>query len=122
MTSPLVDRSDRIFQVWAYTVGMSRLLLRSTKNETFATRVEVLFQNVKAMQLPTSLEGLVVAEADADLAQRIEAETGLTRGEGAQFFGLWTAHRVGYVVAGVVITEEDEGEYFEPSALWPGGP
>jgi len=119
MTPPLVDRRERIFQVWSYTVGMGRLLLRSTKNETFTTRVEVLFQNVKAMQLPTSLEGLVVAEADAELAQRIEAETGLTRGEGARFFGLWTSHRVGYVVAGVVVSEEDEGEYYESSKLWP---
>lgn len=34
----------------------------STGSETFATRVDVLFENVKALKLPTSLDGLVVAE------------------------------------------------------------
>lgn len=86
MTGCLIDRQERIFRLWAYTVSMRRLLLRSTKNETFLTRVEVLFQNVKAMRLPTVLEGLVVTEADPDLTQQIEAETGLTRDIGTRFF------------------------------------
>ena len=122
MTQSLVDRQERIFQLWAYTVNMGRLLLRSTKSETFPTRVEVLFQNVKAIRLPTVLEGLVVAEADLELARQMEAETGLTRDEGTRFFSLRTLHGVGYVVAGVVISAEDENEYFEPSRLWPDTP
>ena len=122
MTQGLVDFQERVFQLWAYTVSMGRLLLRSTKNETFLTRVEVLFQNVKAVRLPTVLEGLVVSEADPGLVQQIEAETGLTRDDGTHFFCLRTSHGVGYVVAGVVVSEEDEGEYFEPSKLWPGTP
>ncbi len=60
--------------------------MRSPKNETFLTRVEVLYQNVKAIRLPTVLEGLVVTEADPDLTQQIEDETGLTRDVGARFF------------------------------------
>jgi hypothetical protein len=122
MTQDLFDRRERVFQLWAYTVGMSRLLLRSTKSDTFQTRVEVMFQNVKAIQLPTVLEGLVVAEADRDLAQRIEVETGLTCDEGSRFFGLRTSHGTGYVVAGAMVSDEDEGEYFEPSKLWPDVP
>ena len=45
-------------RVWSYTVGMGRLLLRSPKSPGAATRVDVLFQNVKALKLPTRLEGL----------------------------------------------------------------
>jgi hypothetical protein len=117
----LVDRPERTFQFWAYTVGMARLLLRSTKNETFPTRVDVLFQNVKAMQLPTSLDGLVVSEADDELAKRIEADTGILA-EVSRFFAIETAHGLGYIVAGVMVSREDAGEYFEPSELWPDLP
>jgi hypothetical protein len=118
----LVERPERIFQLWAYTVGMGRLLLRSTKSETFPTRVEVLFQNVKAIQLPTVLEGLVITDADPELTKEIEAETGLTCDGGVRLFSLRTSHGVGYVVAGVMVSDEDEGEYFEPSKLWPAVP
>lgn len=121
MTERLVDRPERRFQLWDYTVGMARLLLRSTKNETFTTRIDVLFQNVKAMQLPTSLDGLVVTEADDELAKRIASETGILREE-SHFFAIETARGVGYVVAGVMVSREDEGEYFDPSELWPDQP
>ena len=118
MMQRLVDRPERVFQLWAYTVGMGRLLMRSTKNETFATRIDVLFQNVKALQIPTSLDGLVVTEADDELADRVESETGILREE-SRFFAIETTRGVGYIVAGVMVSKEDEGEYFEPSELWP---
>jgi hypothetical protein len=114
----LIDEPARVFQMWAYSVGMGRLLLRSTKTGNFPTRIDVLFQNVKAMQVPTVFDGLVVTEADDEFAARIETETGLLRDDN-RFFCLETAHRVGYIVAGVMVREEDGGEYFGPSALWP---
>jgi hypothetical protein len=121
MTERLGDWPERTFQLWAYTVGMARLLLRSTKNETFATRIDVLFQNVKALQVPTSLDGLVVTEADGELAKRIESDTGMLFEE-SHFFAIETARGVGYIVASVMVSREDEGEYFDPSDLWPDRP
>ena len=120
MSDRLVDRSERVFQIWGYTVGMRRLLLRSTKNETFSTRIDVLFQNVKALLLPTSLEGLVVGPASDSLSERIIADTGLLPDEGTRFYRVETHSGCGYVVAGVVVEDEDSGEYFEPSRYWPG--
>jgi hypothetical protein len=120
MTEPLVDHPDRVFQVWAYTVGMGRLLLRSTKSETFGTRVDVLFQNVKAMKLPTLLDGLVVTVAVAGAANEITDATGALPDDETVFFVLDSLTGTGYVLAGVVAEIEDEGEYFEPSKLWSG--
>jgi hypothetical protein len=120
MINRLVDRPERVFQVWAFTVGMNRLLLRSTKSETHPTRVDVLFQNVKAMNLPTQLDGLVVTEAGAAREIEIIEETGLLPGEGTVFFEVESSGRIGFVVAGVVVEDEDEGEFFEPSKYWPG--
>lgn len=62
MTAPLVDRPERVFQVWAFTVSMGRLLLRSTKSGSFRTRVDVLFQNVKAIMSMASFWSPLVAK------------------------------------------------------------
>ncbi|SRR6266498_3359478 len=56
---------------------MGRLLLRSAKSDQFETRVDVAFQNVQAVQLPTLLPGLVVSDADPAETERIVKETGL---------------------------------------------
>lgn len=115
----LIDHRDRVFQVWAYTVGMGRLLLRSTKSDCHHTRVDVLFQNVKAMKLPTTLHGLIVSAADDDQSRVVmEVAVSLTDDE-TKFFIVAGSFYEGYVAAGVVTQIEDKGEYFESSDLWP---
>jgi hypothetical protein len=115
----VIEQPERRFQVWAYSVSMARLLLRSTKSDTFDTRRDVLFQDVMAMKLPTSLGGLVVAVADPAEEARISAETGLLPSEDTTIFTVRAGAFDGYVVAGVCVAAEDSGEYFEPSRLWP---
>ena len=116
-----IDRRDRVFQLWTYTVSMSRLLLRSTKSDQFQTRVDVAFQNVQAVQLPTSLPGLVVSEAGRAETERIVKETGLLAEDDYTFFSVIDSNFTGYIVASVVVSCEDSGEYYEPSQVWPGG-
>ncbi len=119
MCKVFIERDDRVFQMWAYSVSMRRLLLRSNKNDTFDTRVDVLFQNVKAISLPTTMEGLTVATAgDAGVAE-IANKTGILPDDDKSFFELRTHGVRGYIIAGVVVEDEDHGEYFEPSRLWP---
>jgi hypothetical protein len=117
-----IDRRDRVFQLWSYTVSMGRLLLRSTKSDQFETRVDVAFQNVQAVQLPTLLPGLAVSEADTAETERIVKETGLLPDDDRKFFSVIGSNFTGYVVAGVVVSCEDSGEYYEPSQVWPDGP
>jgi len=117
-----IDRRDRTFQVWSYTVSMGRLLLRSTKNNEFETRVDVVFQNVQALQLPTLLPGLLVEEAGPLQISRISTETGFSSDADRIFFLLKGSGFAGYVVASVMDTCEDSGEYYEPSRVWPDGP
>lgn len=122
MTTFPFDRSDRVFQLWAYTVGMGRLLLRSTASDRFSTRIDVVFQNVQAVQLLALLQGVVIERSDSAETERITRETGLLPDEDHEFFSVYCSNFVGYVVAGVVVDVEDTGEYFEPSAVWPQGP
>jgi len=120
MSTPVVDRPERVFQLWAFTVGMGRLLLRSTKSGSFGTRVDVLFQNVKAINLPTYLDGLVVTVAGPEFQERIVEATGLLPDADTTFFEVECSGRRGFVVASVAVQDEDEGEFFEPSRYWPG--
>jgi hypothetical protein len=118
VSAVIIEQTDRRFQLWAYSVGMARLLLRSTKSEVFTTRQDVLFQNVRALKLPTALDGLVIAEADPAEEATIATETGLLPSDDMTIFTVRTGAFDGYVVAGVCVTAEDNGEYFEPSRLW----
>ena len=120
MRAPVIDRPERVFQVWAFTVGMGRLLLRSTKSGSFGTRVDVLFQNVKAINLPTYLDGLIVTVAGPEAEKQITEATGLLPDSDTTFFEVDCSGRRGFVVAGVAVQDEDEGEVFEPSRYWPG--
>jgi hypothetical protein len=94
----LIDRftSDRFFQVWAYSVSHSQLLLRSVKADGLHSRIDVLFEAVDLMELPTSFTGLVIA-----------------RDRGG--FTLSGSGWAGRVVAGACYWCEDEGEYYDPS-------
>lgn len=121
MTSQ-IDLRDRTFQVWSYTVSMGRLLLRSTKNDQFKTRVDIAFQNVQALQLPTLLVGLLVEEAGPTQTSKIRIATGLSPNDDRRFFSLETSTSAGYVVASVMVSTEDSGEYYEPSRVWPDTP
>jgi hypothetical protein len=112
--------ADRVFQVWSYTVGVGRLALRSPKSSGVVTRVDLLFQNVKALKLPTRLEGLSVrAQTDGELSA-IEAAAGFLEDGHTQIFVVEGTNYTGYLVAGVVVAREDTGEYDDPSVLMGG--
>jgi hypothetical protein len=101
------------------TVSMShsQLLLRATKDRDHATRVDVLFKGVGAMQLPSVMSSLVVREAEPEERQVILASASVDMPEERRCFVLEAPGFRGWVVAGTVVSVEDEGEYFEPSPL-----
>lgn len=120
MTSPL-QQSSRVFQLWAYTVSMGRLLLRSTKTDESPTRMDIVFQNVEAVHLPALLRGLRVSEADPDESRRVIEANGLLPDADRTVFAISGSGFTGYVVAGAFVTSEDEGDFNEPSSAWPAG-
>jgi len=112
-------RSARTFQVWAYTVSHSQLLLRSNRTAEFDTRVEVLFKGVGAVQLPTVLSGLEVSEIPMEHAPG-ELRTLLTDEDwiGRKLYMIRSGGSTGYVVAIAAFFAEDHGEYYAPSSLY----
>ena len=55
---------DRDFKVWSYAFSYSQLLFRSPPKFDDDLRVDVLFSNVRAMNIPTRLSGLKIEIAD----------------------------------------------------------
>jgi hypothetical protein len=109
--------SERDFQLWRAVVGHSQLLFRSTKTESEPTRIDVLFKPVAALKLPTLLHGLRIRNADAGEADEIRREVDQAPTQDSKVFILESGAFEGYVVAGICVTHEDNGEYSDPSAL-----
>ncbi len=107
----------RMVQVWSYTVGHSRLLLRATKDRENPTRVDILFKNVATMSLPSVMHQLAVRQASPLEQEEILSTIEVDHSEDRRYFILEGPGFAGWVVAGVMVTVEDEGEYYEPSPL-----
>ena len=100
----------RPFQLWAYTVGHSQLLLRSPKDAANATRVDVLFKAVVLMKVPSLFAELTIVETDAQAVGVSPALAGDRR--------VWLLSGAGvdaFVIADVMAIHEDDAEYWEPS-------
>jgi hypothetical protein len=98
VSAEVTDRytSTRRFQMWLYAVSHGQLMLRSVKAEGEPRRVDILFKNVRSLNLPTTAEGLTISRID----------------DGFVMGGVnWTGH----IEADACFVAEDEGEYFEPS-------
>jgi hypothetical protein len=116
--SPYVYHPDRRFQIWHYGVGLRQLLLRGTKGDAVATRIDILFQNVKFMQIPTTLQGLMVRDPTDEELDMIMSASKMLPDEDRRFFVLEGDNYRGFVVAGWVGQAEDEGSYSDPSPFW----
>ena len=62
--SPLPFASDRMFSVVSYTRGHGQLLVRSERTDKYATRVEILIKDVRAMEIRSWFTGIEIAKTD----------------------------------------------------------
>ncbi|HLL68372.1 MAG TPA: hypothetical protein VK453_22045 [Micromonosporaceae bacterium] len=115
-------RSERHFQVWTYTVSHRRLLLRSVKEGSLATRIDLYFGGVTRMLLRPAYDGLHAAEAD-QLDLDLYRERYGDLGPELKVFTL-EPDLASFVVAGVMQWHEDAGGFEDPSHFghFPGAP
>ena len=67
---------QRPFQIWAYSVSHSQLLIRSNRSDDCLTRIDVLFKDVAAIKLPTLFDRFKVTEASASETAEMSVELG----------------------------------------------
>src|SRR4051794_37367055 len=117
MPTPIIN-SERLFQLWGYTVSHGQLLLRSVKADDSATRIDVFFHFVRELHMPALLQGLSVQEDPGDHARNL-CSVGVRESpsfdHGLKVYTVTAKDFSGYVAASSCSCHEDEGEYNEPS-------
>jgi hypothetical protein len=107
--------SPRLFQLWAYTVSHSWLLLRSTQEPGVPTRIDVCFGDVAAIHLPRLMTGLSIIESSSSVEEGLVMLPGVDLVRGRTVFHVSGPSYVGYVIASFAEWHEDDGQYYEPS-------
>src|SRR5688500_16208253 len=106
----------RRFQLWAYTVSHGQLLLRSNRSEAHPTRCEIYFKDVVRLDLPKLMDDVEVDLPPAAEVPAFALELGAYELGDRSVYRVRGRGFVGYVVAGVMLCE-DESEYHVPSRL-----
>ncbi len=111
-------RSDRQFQIWAYTATHRQLLLRANPRGTEwaadgsaspaerETTIDVLFKPIEALKLKDSFAGLVIRCATVEEAEQITGSLPDLDREDVYVFVLESQGRADYVVSSAVGWQE----------------
>jgi hypothetical protein len=98
-------RSDRRFQIWAYTTSHGQLLLRATPRygadgrPDHETTIDVLFKPLEALKLKDSFTGLVIRCASAEEGEHIKESLPDLDWNDLHIFMLESQGQVDYVVS-----------------------
>jgi hypothetical protein len=106
--------------MWLYLASHGQLLLRSVKDAQHPTQVDVLFKNVAAMSIPTLFSGLRVSEVSSTEARGLHLALGAWELSDRRVFKLAGDGWEGAVIASIVLSREDDADYFSESALMSG--
>ncbi|MBP7704236.1 MAG: hypothetical protein KA105_02985 [Caulobacter sp.] len=109
--------SVRKFFVASYAESHGLLLVRARRDPSLSTRVDILFQDVRAMEMRLWTNGLTIQEVGLDmLAKQASAPLALAE-PGAKAYLLSGEGWQGYVLGGIIGTLEDNGDPSERSPL-----
>ena len=104
------DYRHRRFQVWEYQVSHRQLLIRSPKAPSVLTNVDLIFLDVRFMQLPSGLDGIQLKNATSQEMAAIAHLIGEVSID--EVFVLESAARH-FVVAGHLSVNENDWDIFE---------
>ena len=110
--------SDRFFRLASYQASHGILLFRSPKRRRDATtNIDVLFTDVRVIELRAWTEGLAIEEIDvANVADSPSHPTELIE-PGNRVYAVRGSGWEGFIVGGAMFTLEDDTEECEPTKL-----
>ena len=112
-----VFASDRAFSLFSYTMSHGLLLLRSGRTNEQSARIDILFSDVRAMELRSWFTGIVILEVGPDHIANRPSNSGKMIEIGSRVYSLKSPEWEGFVVAGILTTCEDEGGLLARSPL-----
>ncbi|WP_329300212.1 hypothetical protein OG410_18605 [Streptomyces sp. NBC_00659] len=78
MSSAVMFKSDRTFRVWRYGIGHSQLLLRAVPDSVDTVCLDLLFEDVSAMQLVQHYKSIELCFASKTETEEILGFSGIT--------------------------------------------
>ena len=107
-----INCDNRFFQIWKYHVSHPNLLVRSPKNREYKTNIDIIFYDVKLINLPSIFHGTRISSIsqtdDMDLIKKIE-NMGYDINEVIVFHD---KKQKFYVIASIIKIEENEDDLF----------
>jgi hypothetical protein len=107
----------RPFVLFSYSLSHGLLLLRSAKSPAFPKRIDILFQDVRAIECRSDFSDLVVEEVNAEFLNDVRSKAREVIEPGHKVYSLKSGNWIGFVVGGIVSHHEDDGEFFASSSL-----
>src|SRR6267142_1236814 len=103
MTNQPLFTSDRSFVVFSYAMSHGLLLLRSRRlPPAIPTRLDILFQDVRALEIRCWFEGLRIEEADIKFLRGTRSNPVALIEDGNKVYALNSSGWTGFVVGGIV--------------------
>jgi hypothetical protein len=105
----------RPFQLWLHVVSHRNLLLRSVKSPAESTRVDILFHNVRAIQIPTLMDSLRIGIESTESLEQACANFGVHATADCRLYSLRSDNFSGFIIANDMTSHVDALEYGDPS-------
>lgn len=115
--SDLLFESSRSFFIVSYSVGHGLLLLRSRKTAQNMTRLDILFQDVRALELRSWFEGLRIIEVGEEYLSGCQSNPVEMIEPGNKIYAIEGIQWKGYIIGGIFTVHEDDGDAMDVSSL-----
>ncbi|WP_312992702.1 hypothetical protein [Chryseobacterium flavum] len=112
--SKKIFKSDRYYTITDFNASHSQLLLRSGKDDIFEENVDIIFFNVKYMQIFTSFNGLIIKKINTNPTDYILLDSILNFDEN-YLFEIETQDNKYYISASFFKVYENDLEFNETS-------
>lgn len=110
-------QSSRKFTLFGYHASHGILLLRSGKNQNVPTRIDVLFKDVRALEIRAWIDHLGIEEQELSFLEDFKSNPHSMAEPGNRAYRVSGSGWFGYVLAGTVSVREDDLELTEKSSF-----
>lgn len=117
MNGTAIFESDRRFSIHSYTWGHGMLLFRSGKTNDLKTRIDVVFTDVRAMDVRAWTDGLTIEKTDAKQLEGYRSNPAEMIEIGNIVYLVSGVGWQGFIVGGGCFFKEDELNINDPSGL-----
>jgi hypothetical protein len=110
-------RSFRTFDIYSYGASHGLLLFRSRKTNENTTRIDILIQDVRAMELRCWSHGIEIEETSPDYLLTFKSNPAAMIEPGNKVYSVRGNDWQGFIVGGLLASHEDDGDFSARSKL-----